>query len=134
MKCCTKLTFSLLALSQVALANPTTPLYTLAGTDRSTKQECFLYVLSEDTTHPEGYRAQVTTSYTHDGDQAQPIEVRPVANRPGLLHGKGANGVDETSVFFSSAPGQWATATHFNFRWWHVNHPHNDQCRNLQLR
>lgn len=115
---------------------PTGTRWALIGIDAQSGQECALFVMSasEPGTSPDQWTATVLTSYSHDGDAADLITVRAVANRPGTASGIGPNGKDQIAIFMSSPDLNLRNATSFNLRWYHVNHFHTERCNNLRIR
>lgn len=129
--------FASLLLGSVAFAHddhfPEGTLLALEGQDAITKEECFLFVTDvSDSRAPDQYYAKVLTSYSHDHDAPQAIQVRVYPNRADLLVGTGPNGQDQIAIFLSSADLNLQNATSFNLKWLHGNHFHNNRCVNLK--
>lgn len=125
-----------LALESKALAaNPIEgAILVLGGQDAASREPCFLYVLEVlvSESDPANSLVKLTTSYSHDGEAAEPFLVSPLASSPLVLTGIGENGEDQLAVFLFEAGGDLTKARAFNLKWLHGNHFHTNKCLGLK--
>lgn len=116
---------------------PEGALLAMEGKDSITKQECFLFVMDLGFTGPEQtseqFFAKVLTAYSHGQDAPEPIEIRSVSGKPGVLSGTAANGKDQIALFLDPVHLDLKNIKSFNLKWWHHNHFHTNRCVNMKV-
>lgn len=122
-----------LMLSVLCISNTVFAATTLRGVDRISRQPCTLNVLNvyeEGAGTPEErLRAEVQTSYAHDGE-APPTFVLKFTE-PGVLTGSDAAGENTLRVTMPAGSTDLRTARAYRLRWLHGDHFHDSVC--LQL-
>lgn len=117
-----------------SLSQAEIPLVLFEGRDLRSGRICQLKITSIKGIHPEdkNFAIEVETSYSHDKDQAPPIIVNKWVGQ--TLRGE--NGPNKISVFFTGHKDdfQFKSITGFALSWFHINHPHNYRCADLQLK
>ena len=116
---------------------PEGALLALEGVDIITKNKCFLFVMDVGFTGPEQtqeqFFAKVLTGYSHGQQAPDPIEVKAVSGKPGVLAGTGPNGKDQIAIFLNPASLDLSNVHSFNLKWLHQTHFHTNRCLNMKV-
>jgi hypothetical protein len=107
----------------------------LTGRDRISGQPCSLNILniSEDGsgTPTERFRAQVQTTYSHEGATPPVFEIRFA--EPGVLVGTDPSGESNLRVTLPAGSLDLREARAFRLRWLHGDHFHDSVCLQLAV-
>ena len=130
-----KIFLSMLFISNVALAHSE-----FVGTLKGTNLPCSVHIEQiyyvDNIEKPENLRADIVASLQDDHHLGAHGEeflftVQPSA-RADVLSGMGSNQKDQINVLRKAGSSALDVLESFAVKWWHVNHFHSAQCKNLK--